>query len=198
MTRCLMGGTQTVLTRRLGRNSRGYVSTRCPRGGTRTVRPRRAQGGVGSLLTRCQMGGTQAVTTRRSRRAGERAVMTRCLRLGGDATVVDEHDNASGSLPGGCPVLQEGLATANPRQWVHIGGRRGKTTGEFTWMDRIGGRASPPGPLTGQSRTDGARCGAALAGHLSNIWRGGVRCQHQDLGDGGLAGWSGPTPWLPP
>ena len=36
------------------------------------------------------------------------------------------------------------------------------------------GQTSPPGPLTGQSRTDGARCGAALAGHLSNIWRGGV------------------------
>ena len=39
-------GTQTVLTRRLGRNGRGYVSTRCPRGGTRTVMPRRAQGGA--------------------------------------------------------------------------------------------------------------------------------------------------------
>ncbi|MDE2992496.1 MAG: hypothetical protein OXU67_01320 [Chloroflexota bacterium] len=35
-------GTQTVLTRRLGQNGRGYVSTRCPRGGTRTARPRRA------------------------------------------------------------------------------------------------------------------------------------------------------------
>ena len=32
-------GTQTVLTRRPGRDGRGYVSTRCPKGGARTVMP---------------------------------------------------------------------------------------------------------------------------------------------------------------
>ena len=35
-------GTQTVLTRRPGRNGRGYISTRCPRGGTQTAMLRRA------------------------------------------------------------------------------------------------------------------------------------------------------------
>ena len=132
LTRCQMGGTQTVLTRRLGRGGRGYVSTRCPRGGTRTVRPRRAQGGVGSLLTRCQMGGTQTVTDPAlSAVVAERVrPCTRCLQLGGGATVVRKHAMMPRAFPctGRCPVLQESLATANPGQWVHIGGGGRKTT----------------------------------------------------------------------
>ena len=58
------------------------------------------------------------------------------------------------------------------------GGRPSPLTGVgilHGWTGWTGwGVASPPGPPTGQSRTDSARCGAALAGHLSNIWRGGV------------------------
>ena len=47
----------------------------------------------------------------------------------------------------------EGLATANPRQWVHIGGGGGKTTAEFMdgRMDR-GGRASPTAPSPSAAR----------------------------------------------
>ena len=64
MTRCLLGGTQTVLTRRPGRGGRGYVSTRCPCGGTQTAMPRRALCGAGSLMTRCpRLGGVATVVS---------------------------------------------------------------------------------------------------------------------------------------
>ena len=46
-------GTQTVLTRRPGRNGRGYVSTRCPQFRTQTIMPCRARCGEGSAMTRC-------------------------------------------------------------------------------------------------------------------------------------------------
>ena len=36
------------------------------------------------------------------------------------------------------------------------------------------GTVLTPGPLTGQSHTDSARCGVALARHLSTMWRGGA------------------------
>ena len=40
--------------------------------------------------------------------------MTRCPRLGGYATVVGRHDSTCAFPAGRCPVLQEGLASANP------------------------------------------------------------------------------------
>ena len=62
-TRCLQGGTQTVLTRRPGHDGQGYVSTRCPRSGTQAAMPRRARCGAGSVMTRCPRlgGGATAV-----------------------------------------------------------------------------------------------------------------------------------------
>ena len=97
------GGTQTVMTRRPGRDGQGYVMTRCRRGGTQAAMPRctlrggksaltrhlwvpgagpvvvhRSLRGGGSLMTRCAQGGTQTVLTRRPGRNGEGYVSTRC------------------------------------------------------------------------------------------------------------------------
>ena len=61
-------------------------------------------------------------------------------------------------------------------------------------MLRMAGRG--PHPLTGQSRTDSARCGAALTGHLSNIWRGGSSARTGDWipAKAGMTGvWAGMT-----
>ena len=72
-------GTRTVLTRRPRHGGEGYVSTRCLQGGTQTVMPRRTLRGEGSAMTRCPRRGTQTVLTRRPGRSGQGYVSTRCL-----------------------------------------------------------------------------------------------------------------------
>ena len=103
-------GTQTVLTRRPGRNGEGYVSIRCPQRGTQTVTPRRTLRGEGSLVTRCPRCGTQTVLTRRPRRHGEGYVSTRCPQGGTQAAMPRRTRCGAGSLMARCPRLG-GFAT---------------------------------------------------------------------------------------
>ena len=141
-------GARTAMTRRPGRGGQGYVMARRLWGGARTVMPRRTLRGGGSTMTRRLLRGARPVTDRHARR-GARTAMTPAPSAGWL-----RHRRWLTRwyvcVPAGrCPVLQEGLASANPRQCVHIGGRWGKDNGLG------GGRASPPGPL-------------------STMWRGGA------------------------
>ena len=169
-------GTQTVLTRRPRRGGEGYVSTRCPQRGTQTVTPRRPLCGEGSAHDPAPSArhsdsadpapppywrGVRQHPVPLWRHSGGHAPPRAARR-----EVCHDPVPSAGWLrhhgwparwcrcvpAGRCPVLQEGLASANPRQGDISTGGGGKTT---AWRAGLIPLSSPPGPL-------------------STMWRGGV------------------------